>query len=209
MFTVLLPTLTIENTTHKPSLMLLYQYISATPIMVPESVFNWKRDNLPWTLKLEDFMIFSEGSEEEYGGRKTGKGPTKSSIFEAIATSCTLGLTMTTGDGETSGNSMALCVHTDMSAVKLQITDSQLTLLINLMEEAIGAATKLLPSLLIEDSVERKEDKDPSQPTATRGQLSSPEGSSFAGISAASGRPVIETISDTLTASQLISEVID
>ena len=209
MFTVLLPTLSIENTTHKPSLMLLYQYISATPIMVPESVFNWKRDNLPWTLKLDDFMIFSEGSEEEPEGRKTGKGPTKSSIFEAIATSCTLGLTMTTGDGETSGNSMALCVHTDMSAVKLQITDSQLTLLINLMEEAIGAATKLLPRLLIEDSVERKEDKDQSQPTATQGQLSSPEGSSFAGMSAASGRPVMETISDTLTASQLISEVID
>ena len=117
---------------------------------------------------------------------------------------------MTTGDGETSGNSAALCVHTDMSAVKLQVADGQLTLLINLMEEAIGAATKLIPSLLIdEDAVQGQEVKDQSQPTAAHAQLSSPEGSSVAGMSAASGRPIVESISDTLTASQLISDVID
>lgn len=213
MLSVALPSVTLENLAHKPSTMVLQQFVTTgtAPIMLPESIWNWKRDNLPWALKLEDLSAHTEGMGEKRVDAK--KIPNRAHILEPFSASCTLGLTMTAGDGGGSSG-LALCVHTDMSPARCHVSDPQLSLVIAVLEEAMAAAAKLRPSLLLDDGgipipsppTPGPEEQQP--PQAHAQPLSSPEGSSRAGMSFARGRPHPDTISDTLT-SQLMSDVID
>jgi hypothetical protein len=45
MAALFLPTLLLENVSHKP---MIQQFLSCAPILLPESVWNIARDNLPW-----------------------------------------------------------------------------------------------------------------------------------------------------------------
>ena len=54
---VTLPSLLLENSTHKP---VLEKHLSEnTPIVLPDSVWNTKRDNLPLSLHLKGFCVNS------------------------------------------------------------------------------------------------------------------------------------------------------
>ena len=49
-----LPSVSLENVAHKP---MIQQFTSVMPFVLPDSLWNINRDNLPWTLKLSQFAI--------------------------------------------------------------------------------------------------------------------------------------------------------
>ena len=165
---IAIPSLTLDNVAHKP---VIQQFLTNFPIVMPEGVWNMERDNLPWTLKLADFSVFSHHAV---------KG--KQVLLDQVSTNCTLGLTLKkpTEAVEDQSTSLALCIHTDMTPIRVQINEEQLCLLIALAEEAFAAFAKLNPNLLLRQSssLSRESSLGPKSP------LSSPEGSST-GISIA------------------------
>ena len=171
-----LPSITLENVAHKP---VVQQFLSSFPISLPEGVWNIERDNLPWTLKLSDFSIFSHNESKLY-------------MLDHVSTSCTLALKMskTKSAPKTLPQNLSLTIHTDMSPIKFELSETQLQLLISLTEDAIGAMAKLNPSILVSNSSASSAEINVKSP------MSSPEGSST-GISAT--RPIIDTMSDTPT----------
>ena len=172
-----LPSIILENVAHKP---VIQQFLSSFPIVIPEGVWNIERDNLPWTLKLADFSIFSHDENKLY-------------MLDRVSTSCTLALKMsrTKSALKDQPHNLSLTVHTDMSPIKFELSETQLKLLISLTEESIAAMAKFNPSILSRDNSSAS-----SAEVIIKSPLSSPEGSST-GVSIA--RPNMEAFSDTAT----------
>ena len=137
------PTLTIENVAHKP---MIHQFLLKTPVILPESVWNIKRDNMPWTIQLQDFAIFSCSSVT---------GATKNFVLEPVNTSCTLGLNSRYHNdigGEAITPTLGICLHADTTSIKMSINDTQLCLAINIFENFLLFLSKLKPNLASADS---------------------------------------------------------
>lgn len=120
-----LPTIILENVTHKP---MIQQFLSVMPYSLPESLWNLQRDNLPWTLKLTQFSVFSTG----------GLAPIRETILDSISTSCTVSL-------NAKNDGFAVCVHADMTPLKVHIHDDQLSHLISLAERLLHSSSILCP----------------------------------------------------------------
>ena len=121
------PLICLENVAHKPQ---INQFLSKTPFCMPENVWNPRRDNLPWTLKLTDFSLsYNQSGSVE-------------SMLEPITTSCTLAL-----NGKDRDVGFALCVHADMSNFKATLTEEQLQLIISIFEKSLQTLTHLQPDL--------------------------------------------------------------
>ena len=136
------PTLTVENVAHKP---MIHQFLSQTPIVLPESVWNTKRDNLPWTIQLQDFSIFTSSSIT---------GSTKNFILEPVHTSCTLGLNSRFHNdigGEAVRPTLGICLHADTSSIKMSINDTQLCLAISIFENFLSFVSKFKPNMFFSD----------------------------------------------------------
>ena len=74
---MILPSVSLENVSHKP---MIQQFTSTMPFVLPDSLWNINRDNLPWTLKLSQFSI-----------EDTNLSGLKEILLEPISTNCTLG----------------------------------------------------------------------------------------------------------------------
>ena len=137
---LVLPTITIENVAHKP---MIEQFIDQTPIILPEAVWNVNRDNLPWTVQLQDFSLF------------TNETASKSFILEPVHTSCTLGLNSryhSDMEGEPITPTLGICLHADTTAIKMSINDTQLCLAISILENWLLFVSKLKPDFLSNSS---------------------------------------------------------
>ena len=132
---ITLPTILLENVAHKP---MIQQFLVNVPIVLPESVWNISRDNLPWTLKLKNFSIFTHN----------GNGvDTKFDILEAVTTNCTLGLN--SRQHAEGGPTLGLCIHADMTPLKISLREAQMSLLVDLVEDAAAIAHKIWPELFV------------------------------------------------------------
>ena len=118
------PSITIENVAHKP---MIEQFLVKTPVILPESLWNIKKDNLPWTIRLLDFAIFTCPS----------KAP-KQFILEPVNTRCTLGLSSRHHNdlgGETVNSTLGICLHSDTTSINMSINDTQIGLAIYILEK--------------------------------------------------------------------------
>ena len=111
---VSIPSVVFENVAHKP---MIHQFLQEIPFKMPESVWNMHRDNLPWTLKLKEFSLFNF--------RPNGD---KEFVLMPISTSCTIGV-----NGKDEG--IGLCIHADMSTLKVTINENQLSQLVQTTEK--------------------------------------------------------------------------
>ena len=130
--------MTVENVVHKP---VIDHFLVETPVSFPESVWNIKRDNLPWTIHLQDFAIFTF----------TSKATAKSFILEPVHTNCTLGLNSrhhSDIQGDAITPTLGICLHADMTVLKMSINDTQLCLAISIFENFLLFASKLKPNFL-------------------------------------------------------------
>ena len=128
------PSITIENVAHKP---MIEQFLAITPVILPESLWNIKKDNLPWTIRLLDFAIFTCSS----------KAP-KQFILEPVNTSCTLGLNSRHHNdmgGETVDSTLGICLHSDTTSINMSINDTQLGLAIYILEKFLQFLSKCQP----------------------------------------------------------------
>lgn len=135
---LVVPTITIENVAHKPA---IEQFLSQAPIILPESLWNIKRDNLPWTIQLQDFAIFT----------CSNGAATQSFILEPVHTSCTLGLNSRHHSdigGEPITPTLGICLHADTTAIKMSINDTQLCLAINIFENFLLFVSSIKPDIL-------------------------------------------------------------
>ena len=131
------PLISLENVAHKPQ---INQFLTKKkPFCMPENVWNPRRDNLPWTLKLTDFSLFynHSGSIE--------------SMLDPITTSCTLGL-----NGKDRNVGFAVCVHADMSNFKATMTEEQLQFIISIFEKSLQTLTQLYPDLFNSEATNSK-----------------------------------------------------
>jgi vacuolar protein sorting-associated protein 13B len=122
----ILPCLILENVTHKP---MIQQFLAKVPFAMPEGVWNILRDNLPWTLKLKDFSMFSIDMSGE-----------KAFILNPVTTSCTMGL-----NAKVEG--FGLCVHADMTVLKTALTDDQLAQSVSLIDRVVPILVRIYPDL--------------------------------------------------------------
>ena len=137
-----LPTVLLENVSHKP---MIHQFLSGVPILFPESVWNIGRDNLPWTLKLKNFVVFTHHG-----------GDAKFELLESVTTNCTLGLN--SRQHAEGGPTLGLCIHADMTPLKFTLREAQLSLVVDLLEEAAAVAQKLCPDLFAPEKVSYSDD---------------------------------------------------
>ena len=121
---VSIPSIVFENVAHKP---MIHQFLQEIPFKMPESVWNLHRDNLPWTLKLKEFSLFNF--------RPNGNGD-KEFVLEPISTSCTIGV-----NGKDEG--IGLCIHADMSSLKVSINEHQLSQLVQTTEKIMHILVEL------------------------------------------------------------------
>ena len=151
MLCLVLPTITMENVIHKPQ---IDQFIFRTPpIQLPESVWNIKKDHLPWTLKLQDFAIFTTTSTVSITTKDVGCG--KKFMLEPVNTSCTLGLSSrhhSNVSGEAVCPTLGICLHADTTALKSTINDAQLCLIIHFLEKLLSYLADLKPNWLLATS---------------------------------------------------------
>ena len=127
------PSMIFENVAHKP---MILQFLNQVPIRMPESVWNPLRDNLPWTLKLKDFSLFTLGSDG-------GKIP----VLEPITTSCTIGIS-----GKDEGINVA--IHADMSPLRVAINENQLGQIVHTAEKLMFVASQV--SSMMQDQPSQK-----------------------------------------------------
>ena len=128
---ICLPTILLENVAHKP---MIQQFLINVPITFPESVWNISRDNLPWTLKLKNFSVFTHNGDLG-----------KLDLLEPVTTNCTLGLN--SRQHAEGGPTLGLCIHADMSPLKFTLRDAQMALLVDLVEDVASIAYKLCPDI--------------------------------------------------------------
>ena len=119
---------------------MIHQFLNQTPVILPDSVWNIKRDNLPWTIQLQDFAIYTCSSIN---------GATKNFILEPVHTSCTLGLNSRYHSdlgGEAVKPTLGICLHADTTSIKMSINDTQLCLAISIFENFLLFISKLKPN---------------------------------------------------------------
>lgn len=124
---------------------MIQQFLSNIPIFFPESVWNFSRDNLPWTLKLKNFNVFS------YNGTEA-----KLELLDGVTTNCTLGLN--SRQHAEGGPTLGLCIHADMSPLKFTLRESQISLLVDLLEDSIVVAEKLCPDFFAQEKASYTDD---------------------------------------------------
>ena len=124
---------------------MIQQFLSNIPIFFPESVWNFCRDNLPWTLKLKNFNVFS------YNGTEA-----KLELLDGVTTNCTLGLN--SRQHAEGGPTLGLCIHADMSPLKFTLRESQISLLVDLLEDSIVVAEKLCPDFFAQEKASYTDD---------------------------------------------------
>ncbi len=145
-----LPSLAVENVSHRP---LVQQFLNSLPVQIPESVWSTRRANLPWTVVLDGFSLFS--LEPCSVARTHLLGP--------VSTSCTVGLSVKdmsslparSGRSSTPEDpedvprlSVALAVHADMSPIKVRVREEELLVMIRMMENSLEHVAKACPHLL-------------------------------------------------------------
>ena len=129
---IVFPSIILENLAHKP---MIQQFLNTMPFVFPESLWNVHRDNLPWTLKLQDFTVYNSSLGGPQNARET--------LLEPISTSCTLGLNIKT-------EGFGLCLHADMSPLRVWISEEQLSYGVSLTERVLQFAASIFPHLWTE-----------------------------------------------------------
>ena len=123
----MLPSISLENVAHKP---MIQQFTSVMPFVLPDSLWNINRDNLPWTLKLSQFAV--EDTTHLNGSKVT--------LLEPISTNCTLGLNV-------KSQGFAVCIHADMTPLKASLSDEQLAHVIILLERVLNSMAIMYPEM--------------------------------------------------------------
>ncbi len=175
-----LPSVILENVSHKP---MILQFLNAIPFDIPESVWTIGRDNLPWTLALSQLSVFTLYEK-------------KSFLLESVTTSCTLGLTAR--NNKKGSNSIALCVHADVSPIKFCLDENQLIFIVNMAEGFMTLLARAFPNLTRPNQNQR------SLPDVSLTEAGGGSGSTAAGPSLA--RPNLDIFSET---SLQLSDVLD
>ena len=124
---IMLPSISLENVAHKP---MIQQFTSVMPFVLPDSLWNINRDNLPWTLKLSQFAV--EDTTHLNGSKVT--------LLEPISTNCTLGLNV-------KSQGFAVCIHADMTPLKASLSDEQLAHVIILLERVLNSMAIMYPEM--------------------------------------------------------------
>ncbi len=73
-----------------------------------------------------------------------------------MTTNCTLGLN--SRQHAEGGPTLGLCIHADMSPLRLTLREAQLSLLLDLLEETASVAQKLWPDLLAPEKASYTDD---------------------------------------------------
>ena len=110
---------------------MIQQFTSAMPFVLPDSLWNIHRDNLPWTLKLSQFAI---DDINQNGSKET--------LLEPISTNCTLGLNI-------KSPGFAICIHADMTPLKASLSDEQLAHTITFLERVLNFAATIHPQMFM------------------------------------------------------------
>ena len=113
---------------------MIHQFLNQVPFQMPESVWNAHRDNLPWTLKLKEFSLFNLNADNE-----------KNFILDPITTSCTIGVNC-------KDEGIGLCVHADMSPLKVSINEQQMSQIVQTFEKIMLTIVELSPNISSDDS---------------------------------------------------------
>ena len=108
---------------------MIHQFLNQVPFQMPESVWNTHRDNLPWTLKLKEFSLFNLNADGE-----------KIFILDPITTSCTIGVNC-------KDEGIGLCVHADMSPLKVSINEQQMSQIVQTVEKIMLTIVELSPTI--------------------------------------------------------------
>ena len=104
------------------------------PFVLPDSLWNIHRDNLPWTLKLSQFAI---DDINQNGSKET--------LLEPISTNCTLGLNI-------KSPGFAVCIHADMTPLRASLSDEQLAHTVIFLERVLNFAATIHPQIFIGDN---------------------------------------------------------
>ncbi|TRY71636.1 hypothetical protein TCAL_05294 [Tigriopus californicus] len=187
---IALPSINLENVTHKP---MIQQFLNSLPIIIPESVWNTKRDNLPWTLKLSEFSISTTGLNQS---------AEFDFILEPVSTSCTLGLSLK--KSSPSEENVGFAIHTDMSPIQAHIRDHQLLFLVSLCDDILGCFAKMYPSLLLPTPSNNSECGSATDALP----LSSHDGSTNT-TATSMPRPPMESWSETTSTAQLFQDTVE